>query len=194
VISHTSAVIMASGFSKRMQKNKLFLTYKKQSFIERTVETAQKAGFFEVIVVIRPEGYKKCRFSSDIRIIFNTQSNLGQSMSVRLGTMNARADHMMFLPIDQPLLTAEGLQKIASFGDDKAIVVPFYNKKPSGPVFFGKDYFKELLQVSGDTGGRSVRNRHKENWVCLEFYDEQLKDIDTQEKYAQLFSKKIEMM
>ncbi|MDN6525721.1 MAG: hypothetical protein L0L33_00935, partial [Tetragenococcus halophilus] len=29
-----------------MQQNKLFLIYKKQTFIERTVETAQKAGFF----------------------------------------------------------------------------------------------------------------------------------------------------
>ncbi|MDN6569308.1 MAG: hypothetical protein L0L19_10435, partial [Tetragenococcus halophilus] len=27
-----------------MQQNKLFLIYKKQTFIERTVETAQKAG------------------------------------------------------------------------------------------------------------------------------------------------------
>ncbi|MCF1684055.1 nucleotidyltransferase family protein [Tetragenococcus halophilus] len=193
MISHTSAVIMASGFSRRMQKNKLFLIYKKQTFIERTVEMAQKAGFFEVIVVIRPEDYKKCNFPGNVRIVFNRQSNLGQSMSVRLGTMNVRGDHAMFLPIDQPLLTTKGLQKIANSGNKKAIVVPFYDKKPRGPVFFGKVYFKELIQVTGDTGGRMVRDRHKENWVCLEFYDEQLKDIDTQSEYAQLFSKKIEI-
>lgn len=184
---------MASGFSKRMQKNKLFLIYKKQTFIERTVEIAQKAGFFEVIVVIRPEDYKKCNFPDSVRIVFNRQSNLGQSASVRLGTMSVRGDHVMFLPIDQPLLTAKGLQKIANFGDKKAIVVPFYDKKPSGPVSFGKVYFKELMQVSGDTGGCMVRDRYKENWICLEFCDEQLKDIDTQKEYAQLFSKKIEI-
>ncbi len=193
LISHTSAVIMASGFSRRMQQNKLFLIYKKQTFIERTVKTAQKAGFFEVIVVIRPEDYKKCNFPDNVRVVFNRQSNLGQSMSVRLGIMNVRGDHVMFLPIDQPLLTAKGLQKIANFGDKKTIVVPFYDKNPRGPVFFGKYYFKELMQVTGDTGGRSVRDRHKKNWVCLEFYDEQLKDIDTQREYAQLFSKKIEI-
>ena len=84
-------------------------------------------------------------------------------------------------------------QEIANSGNKKAIVVPFYDKKPRGLVFFGKAYFKELIQVTGDTGGRMVRDRHKENWVCLEFYDEQLKDIDTQREHAQLFSKNIEI-
>ena len=41
----TGAVIMASGFSRRMGENKLLLKYKGKTFIENTADKALEYGF-----------------------------------------------------------------------------------------------------------------------------------------------------
>lgn len=190
MISTTSAVIMASGFSKRMGRNKLFLPYDDQNFLQHTVTRALAAGFLEVIVVIRPEDAKKCQFAREVKVVLNHQSELGQSSSVRLGTAVATGEAILFLPVDQPLLTVKGLQRIAKYSGEHVIVVPITKNQAKGPVCFGADFFAELLQVSGEKGGYTVRQRHKDKWFRLEFPDDQLADIDFPETYAQFFSKK----
>jgi len=189
LIETTSIVIMASGFSKRMGKSKLFLPIHKKTFLEHTIDRALAAGFYEVIVVIQPEDAKRCQFPAGVKVTLNYHSKEGQSSSVRLGTATAMGKAILFCPIDQPLLTIEGLQKIADHGSVHHIVVPFYQKIAKGPVCFGSDYFSELTRLTGDEGGRSVRDRHKDKWICLEFADNQLLDIDSPEAYDQFIAK-----
>ncbi|MFD2388094.1 NTP transferase domain-containing protein [Enterococcus rivorum] len=50
-----SVIIMASGYSKRMGENKLFLKYKNKTFLEHTLTLVNKVDFFERILVISPE-------------------------------------------------------------------------------------------------------------------------------------------
>ncbi|BFH63979.1 nucleotidyltransferase family protein [Paenibacillus azoreducens] len=185
----TSAIIMASGQSTRMGRNKLFLKYQGQTFLERILNLAKKAGFFETILVITPEDAAGCFLPEDIHVVYNRQSDLGQSAAVRLGTREATGDGYLYLPVDQPLLTLEILEAIIQRGTHDNIVFPLKAGEPQSPVYFGADFYEELLQVSGSSGGREVRNNHKDAWVQVAVSEEYLEDIDTPADYENLLQK-----
>lgn len=186
MLETTSAIIMASGSSKRMGRNKVFLKYKNQTFLERTLQLVTDAGFLEVILVIRPEDAEKISVPESVKVVINTQSDTGQSASVRLGAGEAVGQGCLFLTIDQPLLTLEILEKIAGTGKPDRIVIPTCDGTPSSPVFFGADFFQELLEAEGDNGGRSVRDAHPEAWLTVPVPVYYLQDVDMPEDYAKL--------
>ncbi|RSU09374.1 hypothetical protein CBF29_11620 [Vagococcus elongatus] len=182
-----SAVIMASGQSSRMGKNKLFLRYQGKTFLERVIELTLRAGFSECILVITPEDAGKCHFSKEVNVVFNHESHLGQSNSVRLGTKKASGSlGFLYLTVDQPLLTVEVLEKIAAHAAGDKIVFPTVDGEPESPVFFGRNFYQELIHVSGKGGGREVRDNHPEAWVPVAVHETCLKDIDSPEDYAKL--------
>jgi molybdenum cofactor cytidylyltransferase len=56
-------------------------------------------------------------------------------------------------------------------------------------VLFSQALFPELLQVTGDQGGREVLARHQAEVATVELNLEPLIDIDTAEDYSQLLRK-----
>lgn len=190
VFQTTSAIIMASGSSKRMGRNKLFLQFGGQTFLQRVIELALKAGFYEVIVVISRENAEKCSFPDKVTIVYNELGKTGQSASVRLGASSATGTGFLFLPVDQPLLTLEVLEKIVAKSAPDKIVFPTQEGRPSSPVFFGADFYNELSKITGHGGGRKVRDRHPEAWIPVEIPGDYLKDIDMPEDYERLLEEK----
>lgn len=183
-----SAVIMASGYSKRMGTNKLFLKYKHKTFLEHTLSLVNQIDFFERILVISPENSQGLRIPNKIKVVQNTESELGQSASVRLGTHVASGQGYLYLPIDQPLLNERILNQLLEVVTRENIVFPVHNNgQPSSPVFFGELFRSELLTVSGEAGGRAVRKNHPEAWKTVVVNNpERLLDIDTYQDYHRL--------
>lgn len=177
---------MASGHSLRMKQNKLFLTWQEQTFLERTMDLVRSVGFGRVVLVIKPEDLAKIKVPRSFTVIENNASERGQSASVRFGTAQVQGDGVLFLTADQPLLTRDLLMNIIRNGEKSNIVFPTRNKQPSTPIYFGSDFFDELLRVNGDNGGRTVRDAHPEAWVTLSKADQLLMDVDTPEDYHQL--------
>ncbi len=69
----------------------------------------------------------------------------------------------------------------------KSIVVPLYNGKRGNPVLFGASLFPELMEVTGDEGGRSVIMRHPQDSINVEQGEATASyDIDTWEAYQQV--------
>lgn len=190
VISDTSIVIMASGFSKRMKKNKLFLTYQGETFLAHTLKIAlENPAFHEVLLVIKPEDLAKIQLSSRIKIVLNHESNLGQSTSVKLGASEATGKHIIFVPIDQPRLSSELLEILVKKGDSQKIVYPIHNGNPSSPTFFGEKFIAELKSLDGQTGGRKIRDKYHDCAVEFPWSKEELFDVDTPENYQELLVK-----
>ena len=59
MINLISAIIMASGFSRRMGKNKLLMKYNDKFLIEYTLDTISKFDFKEKIIVTQYEKIKE---------------------------------------------------------------------------------------------------------------------------------------
>lgn len=188
-----SVIIMAAGFSKRMKQNKLLLTYENQTFLERTLHLVQQLSVYETILVLSNENQKYIEIPSAIKLVSNKKAELGQSASVALGTERAKGDGYLYLPIDQPLLTADLLNELfPHYTEDKIIFPVHEDGQPSSPIFFGKKFRNELLRVTGESGGREVRFRHPEALEGITVKNPKLLvDIDTPEEYQQLLQAKM---
>ncbi|MHC5248409.1 NTP transferase domain-containing protein [Enterococcus sp. LJL90] len=183
-----SLIAMAAGFSKRMGQNKLQLRYQGQTFIERMFVLTEAYPFFEKILVISPENLAGVQVPEGWQLVLNQEACDGQTTTVQLGTKAAKGDGFLYLPIDQPLLTPEILQEILVTATSDNIVYPLHaNGAPSSPVFFGNHFRAELETVTGEGGGRTVRNNHPESCKGISVSrPELLLDIDTAESYQQL--------
>ena len=180
-----SAVIMASGESFRMSRNKLLLPYKNTTLLMNTINIVKDTNkFSEIILVTTEENALFFEFPSDIKIIYNYNQKLGQSASIHLGIKNSNSEGCMFFVADQPFIDTKSIIKLISRADFENIVVPTVDGNKGAPVFFGGYFFEELLNVTGDTGGRVVRNNNMDKCVFVEVENKKfLIDIDTKEDY-----------
>ena len=192
----TGAVIMASGFSRRMGENKLLLKYKGKTFIENTVDKVLECGFYKIILVTSHkeveqifENYPADR--ENFSVIINKNPDLGISESVKTGLRELReCDVCMFFTGDQPGLSRNTIRRILSKAGKNKIVIPKYLGKNGTPTVFGSDFFEELMELEGDSGGKQIMNSHKENIEYVGINDPlEGFDIDTREDYEYFISK-----
>lgn len=187
-----NAVIMASGFSKRMGENKLLLPYRGKTLIENTLDKVIECGFYDIVLVAQDEKVLKTGNSRGVKVINNERAELGQSQSIKLGIMNSReADGYAFFTGDQPLINIETIKYLMeSFYKSKnSIIVPRYNEKRGTPVIFPREFKSELLSLEGDMGGKQIISEHMDVVNFIEVSSElYLFDIDTEEDYKKLIN------
>lgn len=171
-----------------MGTNKLTLSYKGKTFIEQTFALVKEIGFYECIMVTSPENVRHMLVPDGIKVVYNSHPEWGQSYSVRLGTAAAAGDGYLYFTCDQPLLTETLVAEMMELAAAERIVFPLKGDgSPSNPTLFGNHFRNELLNVDGEGGGRTVRNRHPAAWITITpDFPEQLVDIDTPEKYQHL--------
>lgn len=189
------AIILASGFSRRMGKNKLLLPYKGKLILKWVIEGALDLKLDRVILVYKEEAVKKLCENLDVELIYNVDAVNGQSASVVKGVKAADEflGDYLFLMGDQPLLNVEEIRSMinAYKNSNKSIGVPLYNEVPGTPVIFSRKWRNQLLSLTGDSGGRTIIKKNKEE---IFFYPIKNRimgfDIDTEEDYAELLKQK----
>ena len=182
-----SAIILASGYSKRMGKNKLLLKYNGKSLIEHTIDTVSSCGFSEVILVAREEEIIEIGIRKDLKVIKNENATKGISESIKLGILNTRnAEGYMFFTADQPFLDVATIRALQNkFTESSAyIIIPTCDGKRGSPVIFPSIYKEDFLKLQGDVGGKIIINKNLEKVKFVDLQDSsKLFDIDTNESY-----------
>lgn len=185
-----SAIILASGFSKRMGQNKLLLKYRGRSLIEHTIETILKCGFSEVILVAREEEIIEIGNKNGLKVIKNENAAKGISESIKLGVMHGKeTDGYMFIMADQPFLDIVTVKELtAEFRENPAyIIIPKCEGKRGSPVIFPSSFKEDFLKLEGDVGGKVIINKNLDKVKFLEIQDcKELVDIDTNENYENI--------
>lgn len=183
-----TAIIMASGLSKRMGENKLLLKYKDKTIIEYVLDEVSKVDFKEVIVVSSYNEIKEISKKYNYKYIENKKNYIGQSESIKLGINNSKESlGYMFFVGDQPLIDSKYINKmIEVFNESKDfIIIPRYKDKKGNPVIFPKSKRGELLRLKEDEKGKKViTNSCNIKYVDVSEY--MLFDIDTKKDYIQL--------
>ena len=59
-----------------------------------------------------------------------------------------------------------------------AIVCAGHGERRGNPVLWDRSYFPELLELTGDTGGRQVIKRYPERVRLVECGEKELADVD----------------
>jgi len=90
----------------------------------------------------------------------------------------------MFLLADQPLVDAETINCLLDkfWSADKDIGVPTYRGKRGTPSIFRKNFYPQIMKITGDTGARQIIREHPDRVLEIEIKDPRLfLDIDTAE-------------
>ena len=205
---NTAAIILAAGSSSRMGegRHKLLLPLHGRPVLALVLDAALASQARPVVLVLghQPEqvqthiaGYIS---QPDLKIVENPDYLRGMSTSMRLGIQTLQddgytkntgegVDSALVLLGDQPLVTAQHIDMlIAAYRTTgKRIIAPTYEGKRGNPILFDASLFPELLEVTGDEGGRSVLERHREEVAMVEMGDPRANiDVDTWDAYQRV--------
>ena len=185
-----AGIILASGFSRRLGKEKLLLKVKGISMVEKVIRAAQSSQIDELILIYQKDEIREIAKKYGIKTIYNQHADKGQSAAVKLGVKASHpdSDGFMFLVGDQPYLNSSTINKLIEVfkREKRSIVVPTYNGKRGNPVIFPSTLKDDLLRLEGDCGGRKIIETMKDG-VKLVSIEEGIEgtDIDTREEYEE---------
>lgn len=183
-----AAVILASGFSRRMGRSKLTLKIGGRTLLQRALDAVLSArGIDRCLVVLRPEdvsqvprvesrvegGRSDSRLETRdsklrLEVLENPLAAEGQSAGVRLGAERLAADAeceaAILSVVDQPFLGPKVFEALIEGwrAEQGEILVSTYAGQRGNPVLFARRFFPELAQLEGDVGGREVVRTHPE--------------------------------
>ncbi len=183
-----TAIIMASGLSKRMGENKLLLEFEGVPIIEHTFKEIKKSNIKEVIVISQYNEIISLSKKYKFKCIYNDNAAIGQSESIKLGIINSsKCDGYMFFVGDQPLIDSFYIDKIMNeFNkDNEFIIIPKYNNKKGNPVIFPYKKREDLLNLQKDEKGKKVVNNY-DKIKFVQVSESMLIDIDNKEDYKRL--------
>ena len=170
-------------------RDKLLLEYEGNTLLQLAVKLLNCLKCCDKILVTTKARLEHIILPPLVKVIINPDTTTGQSGSLRLGLEAAFGEWFLFLTADQPLLTPACLQplfELAAENTDK-IIFPSAHGKPCTPAIFPARFRENLMNLTGDTGGRAIREAYPE--ACLTFEVENPNDfidIDNEDDYLSL--------
>ena len=173
-----------------------------ETVIRKTAEAVLESAVSEVILVTGHEEamVKQAVKDINVRLTHNPRYAQGQSTSMVAGVEAASeaTDAYLFVLGDQPLLTPRIVNDMISLYEASRphalVVAPAFEGRRGNPALFSAALKDELLQASGDAGGRGIIQRLEtespEKIVFLHLpNDDIFLDIDTEEDYEFMLRK-----
>ncbi|GAC1586126.1 MAG: molybdenum cofactor cytidylyltransferase [Ktedonobacteraceae bacterium] len=201
----TAAILLAAGRSSRMGQglHKLLLPLGGRSVLAHVVETVLASQAQPLVVVLGYQAeqvrtlltpYTSKLNTSKLTVIENPDYQQGMSTSLRKGVETLMSSYpavngALIVLGDQPLMTPHILDSMIETKQTagKRITVARYRGKRGNPTLFDASLFPELLEMTGDEGGRKVLERHRQEIAILDMEDETPNyDVDTCEAYQQV--------
>ncbi len=185
-----SAILLGAGESKRMGFDKLSLPWGKKTVFEQCFKTLLRSRVREVVIVrsLRNKGVRNSFYGKKIKIVTNPHPVGGMSTSIRKGlqAICPGSDGILIALGDQPFLKTRTIDALIRVFDreKERIIVPSFQGRTGHPVIFHKAYKKELMNLKGDAGGRSIIERHREDVRVVRVKSiGVVKDVDTWQDY-----------
>ncbi len=185
-----SAILLGAGQSKRMGVDKLSLPWGRRTVLQHCFNTLLESDVQELVVVlgIRNQGVKNLFQGRKVKVVINPYSNKGMSTSIRRGieALRPRSDGILIALGDQPFVKTRTINVLIHAFDqgEKRIIVPSFRGRRGHPVIFDRKYKRELLNLEGDVGGKSVIERHPEDVRVVSVRSiGVVRDVDTWQDY-----------
>ncbi|HNB40044.1 MAG TPA: selenium cofactor biosynthesis protein YqeC [Anaerolineales bacterium] len=192
LVERTAGIILAAGSSSRYGQLKQLLDWKGKAFVRHVAETALQAGLDPVVVVT---GFRHADIAPHLQdlpvnIVYNPAYEQGQSTSIKAGlaALPKNTGAALFLLADQPQIPADVMRALieSHASERQSILAPLVlEEKRVNPVLFDRVTFPDLMQLTGDIGGRGIFDKHKVSF--LPWHDDILIfDVDKPEDYERL--------
>lgn len=190
----TAGIVLAAGGSSRLGRSKQMLGWHGEPLARRAARAAVEGGLDPVIVVTGAFAEEVESALGDMRVVIARceEWQNGQSESLRTGLRRAMElrpdlDGAAFLLCDQPFVGADVVRAVAELRARtlSAACAPRVGGRRCNPVLFGRELFAQLMELSGDSGGRQVLQGVSVSFV--DWPDARLgEDIDTAADYERM--------
>ena len=175
------ALVLAAGASRRFGSDKRRHLVDGQTLLKRTVQGVREAGL-PCRVCLRPG-------DGDIPLLLDLpglafiecrSASQGMGATLAEGVESCSDwDAVLIVLGDMGWVQPATLEAVAAKLTAHNIVQPTFRQQPGQPVGFGRDFFPELLALSGDRGGRSILHRHRSVRIAVPVEDPGiLRDLD----------------
>jgi molybdenum cofactor cytidylyltransferase len=183
-----TGIVLAAGGSKRLGRPKQLLDWCGDSYIGKTIKTAQSSGLDPIFVITGAyqEEIQNEITGLDVESVFNPNWEEGQSSSMRLGAEAAGKikQPFIYLLCDHPQIPETLIQMIVEASEDPAfdVVGTKVMGKVVPPTLFKPNCINDIMALEGDIGAKSVMQKHPIKFIQWE--DEGLLlDCDTEDDY-----------
>jgi molybdenum cofactor cytidylyltransferase len=189
-------LILAAGASSRMRgADKLVTSVEGEPLLRRVAATALATGA-PVLVTLPPlaQAREAALLDLAVMIIWVPDAQLGMSRSLvrgmewLAGSATGEKDGVMILPGDMPGFTTAALEAmILCYRKDPGHILRGTTESgtPGHPAIFPRDLWADLAAVTGDEGGRSVLQRHRDRVRTFPLPGRMaVLDLDTPEDWA----------
>lgn len=178
-----SAVLLASGLSRRYGSNKLLESVDGLPLYRRAFAALPAPLFHRAAVVSCYDEILRAAEGAGYLPVFNPAPKEGQSLSLRLGLEAVAEDSaaVLFSVCDQPRLTLESVKALLAAHQRRPgrVTALSHRGRRGNPVIFPALYFPELMALTGDTGGAPILRAHPEALQLVEAASlEELEDMD----------------
>lgn len=192
--NNTGVIILAAGESSRLGSPKQLLVYSGATLLQHAIEAAQSSDAGIVIVVL---GANADLITGELNparanIVVNATWKEGMASTIRYGIqtlvkLNPQAEAVILMVADQPFVTADLLNTLMDVNkkEQRNIVAGKYGDTFGTPVLFGKRFFPELLELTGDTGAKNLVRKYMNVAAFVPFSKGDI-DIDTMGDYISL--------
>lgn len=181
------AILLAAGNSRRFQGNKLLEPFLGRPLYAHTLSLVESLSWEEIILVTQyDEILDACR-DRKITLVKNEHPDEGIASSIRLGIKKAGAEaDVMFFVCDQPYLKRETIRGMREmfFRHPEGMVCAGTKEQSGNPNIFSRAYYKELIALQGDRGGKRIILAHPEQVRYYPTAEEERKDFDYREDFA----------
>jgi molybdenum cofactor cytidylyltransferase len=189
-----AALLLAAGKSSRMGSNKMLEEIDGRPMVARTAQRLLSSRARPIIAVLgnMADEVDAALGKLPVERVRNPDFADGLSTSLRCGLAALPADieGVVVCLGDMPLISGRDLDRlIAAFNplEGRAIVVPTRHGQRGNPILWSREFFAEMMALSGDTGARRLIEEHADRVAEVEMdTDGVLTDIDTPEALAAL--------
>ncbi|UZO81035.1 nucleotidyltransferase family protein [Aquimarina sp. ERC-38] len=184
-------IVLAAGSSSRMGQAKQLLPLQNTTLLEYCLTNMQKSKVSKVICVLGANAEEIQRSVKDERTAFliNSEWENGMSSSI-VAAINYIKGHepscnaALIALADQPGIDSDYFNRLMEMyqSNPEDIIASQYQNKIGVPALFSNQYFKDLLQLTGDKGARNFLNDGQQKIRTLA-NTSNLSDLDTPEQY-----------
>ncbi len=189
-----AAIVMAAGASSRMGRPKALLRAGDRSFVRRILETLQRGGVQDAVVVIRQDAdsvREEVESAAFGRAIVNPGADAGQLSSLITGldvVDRPGVDAVLVTLVDVPLIQAATVRALIGRAplSGANVVRAVYHGRHGHPVIFKRAVFEALRRADPAAGAKAVVRAAIVDDVEVDDPGV-VEDVDTADDYIRLF-------
>lgn len=176
-----AVIVLAAGKSTRFGSPKQAAEIEGKPMLLRCCETALQVKPTQAIAVVNPDfATLNLKLPPEIQLVVNEAPD-GLSSSIRAGVLALppSIELLLLMMGDQPWVEPDHLARLIQAVDGAYSIAAskYPDNAPGVPAAFSKEHFRQLCQLTGDTGAKPLIAANWENARCVPL--EHYQDIDT---------------